>query len=503
MSRRTFVWLAWLLLAGGLYFFENNTGTRAVLLCSLLLPLIPAFRQALFGADRREAPGRQPVTVKTFTYREDEENGDVRAYQPGDPVNRIHWKLSAKQRQFLVRRDDRETVPEEIRTDGGAPAGGKRKRRKWWIVACLAAMALALLCLLLVPAARHSAQALANRLFEASERVNAYAYNRFPVPEGLSVLPAAALLGLALALWLAVTALSGSRMTAFVLMAGCAVFQMYFGLAFPAWVNVALFAAFVLWMAKRPRDPRGSLALLIAVLAVALALALAWPGVDMATEAASERVRDRLSQWSEQVTGAVREAPEGENETRHVHTQSLTEGEREARAEKEYRLETVEEQQVSMPRWINWLKTALLLLAVAALAVLPVLPFVWLNARRKKALGIRSAFASGDVSAAVCAIFRQVIAWLEATGHSAGNLPYRGWTQCLPERMAPGYGQRFSRCAALFEEAAYSDHELGEEKRQEALSLLGETEQALLARADWKQKLLLKYRDCLWTEQAL
>ena len=52
------------------------------------------------------------------------------------------------------------------------------------------------------------------------------------------------------------------------------------------------------------------------------------------------------------------------------------------------------------------------------------------------------------------------------------------------------------------EEAAYSDHPLSEEQRRQALSLLWETERAMLAQADWKRKLRLKFGDCVWTEKA-
>lgn len=503
MNRRVIGYSVWLLLAGCLYFFENDTGTRAVLAASLLLPLIPLFRRMLFSPDRAEITKRQPLTVKTFSYREEEDTGDVRAYQPGDPVNRMHWKLSAKRREWLIRSTGRESLPEERKTESAVPEDGKSAgaRKKKLILLCLAALLLLLLCLLLIPEANRGAETLCNQLFEASERVNAYVYDRFPVPEGQSVTLAAVLLVFMAALLLGITALTGSRFLALGLMAGCAAFQMYFGLAFPGWFNALLFAAFALWMARRPRKRKEILTLLGVILAVFLAVALLWPGVDAGTEAASERVRDALSQMSAQITGTVRETPAGENETRHTHSLSLIQGEEEAQAEKEYRLETAEEEQISMPRWVDYLKIALLLLASAALVILPFLPFLWLNARRKKALEIRSAFASENVSAAVCAVFRQVIRWLEVMGFGADSLPFRDWVGQLPEGMPPGYEQRFSQCAALFEEAAYSDHSMGEDRRLQVLSLLEETEQALLVRADWKQKLRLRYKECLWTEK--
>ena len=63
---------------------------------------------------------------------------------------------------------------------------------------------------------------------------------------------------------------------------------------------------------------------------------------------------------------------------------------------------------------------------------------------------------------------------------------------------AKSLAKRFAACEKLFEEAAYSTHEMKEEDRQQALALLNETEQALRQRADWKQRLRLRYRECLW-----
>ena len=101
-------------------------------------------------------------------------------------------------------------------------------------------------------------------------------------------------------------------------------------------------------------------------------------------------------------------------------------------------------------------------------------------------------FVSDNVSEAICAVFQNIIAWLENTGHGAGNRPYREWAQLLSDPFSREYALRFSLCAGLFEEAAYSNHSMDEEQRQQVLSLLDETEQVLIAKADWRQKLRLK-----------
>ena len=48
MKKQYVGFAVWLLLACLLYFFENNTGTRIVLACTLLLPFIPMIRRSLF-----------------------------------------------------------------------------------------------------------------------------------------------------------------------------------------------------------------------------------------------------------------------------------------------------------------------------------------------------------------------------------------------------------------------------------------------------------------------
>ena len=145
---------------------------------------------------------------------------------------------------------------------------------------------------------------------------------------------------------------------------------------------------------------------------------------------------------------------------------------------------------------VRLLVSALTLLVIF-LVLVPFAPFLLLNARKKKAQEERQAFASENVSEAVCAIFRQVITWLKETGHDGGNLLYQDWTDALPGSMPDGYAARFSACARDYEEAAYSSHDLPEEKRRRALSLLKETETALLKTADWKQRLRIRYWMCL------
>ncbi len=493
MKKRYAIYAVWLVLAGLLYFFENNTGTRIVLLGTLLLP---AVHRGLFR--RQDTDGRRQSTretVRPLSGQEEEDPGNVRGYLPGDPVNRIHWKLSAKRDELLVREQAPAGSAEEAEKiiSTGEKTGFRGSRKKVF-AAFAAAFALILVLLFLIPSARRGLEVLLNRLFEASEAVNAYAYERFPVPQGQSAALAVSLLIAGLIALTGIILLADSRIPAFCVMAAFVLFQAYFGLAFPAWGNVMLFVLFALRMMKSPVKKQEVLFLLAGMLAVSVAVAGIWPGVDPATEAASEEVRDLLSRMAQTLGGTVPEMPEGENETRHVYTQSLTGGEQEARRDREYRLVSRKVEMISKPYWVDYLRIMLLLLLTVLLVVVPFLPFAVLNRRRQKALEARKVFQSEEVSRAIEAMFQQVIAWLEATGHGEGNLPYAQWKADI----VPGYSGRYLQCEKLFEEARYSTHGMQEEQRRQVMELLEETERVLQQNAGWKQRLRLKYKEFLW-----
>ncbi len=499
MRKRWIGYAAWLLFAACLYFFENNTGTRVVLLCSLLLPFVPPLRAAFFSPDdpvRTET--QKSLTVRVFARQEPEESGNIRQYIPGDPVRRIHWKLSAKKDELLVR--DMAAGSGESEQEKGITVyqnNQERKARKRTAAIFAAGMLLCVILILLIPEARHGTQALCNRLFTASEAVNSYIYPRFPVPKDQNVLPAAIILLCASAFLAGMTAVFRSRLMALGIMAVCMLSQAYFGLAFPSWINIALCSLFAVWTLRRPAGRKSLTACGVFILLVTLFTAVFLAGVNADTETASEKARDHLARMAEQITGTVQEMPAGEMETRHIHTRSMDTGSGEAETEQVFRLVTVEEEQISLPHWVNWMKIILLLLLSVILLFFPFAPFLLLNARKMKAQADREAFKSENVNEGIRAIFRQIILWLETVGSGEENLLFREWSGRLPDGLPEGYADRFSRCAADFEEAVYSTHPMPEQKRRSAMELLKETETVLWKRLNWKQRLYLKYWMCL------
>ena len=498
MNRKMPAVTAWLLIAAVLYFFENNTGTRIVLAASVLVPLLFRFvpfsaapRKTVSAVSERTAPAEKPQPGP--------EPGSFREYQPGDPVNRIHWKLSAKTGRLLLRQDGHAAETQEEPAASRLQENLQKKKvisgRR--VLFLLPFLLLPPALLLLVPGARNGAALLCNRLFELSESVNPYIYERFSVPAGTDVLPAVLLAAAACVSWTVFLVLSRRRVPVLLTALAAAGFQVYFGVSLPAWGNVVLFAFLGFLLFPQPASLRSALCFVLSVLLVSVLVSVFLPGVDEATEAASERVRDRFSRILRQASETAEEPPAEGMETRHVNTRSLLTGENEARTGRSYRLVTVEEEQISRPHWIDYLKIVLLLLLSVALVAAPFVPLAILNARKKKARQARSVFRSANANEAVCAMFAHIIRWLRLTGHDAGNLLYREWDGMLSGQISGEYARRYARCAALFEEAAYSDHPMGEEARAEMLTLLEETEKTLYSQADRKLRFRLRYVECV------
>jgi len=495
MKKRLFGYAAWLLMTACLYFFENNTGTRVILSASALIPLIPILRMCFFTADRDDAKheGKRPA-ISRRVQSEETMPDETRPYIAGDPIRSIHWKLSAKKDELIVRSEkaltaeEKAAVPTEEKTE-------KAIRSVGWLT--LTAALIPLLMLWLVPSAQLGLQAICNRLFAASEAVNAYVYERFPVSAEQSMALAAGLIAMCTVMIVLGAVISKSRVPMLCVMLAVTVFQVYFGLSFPAAINIPLYGLASVKMMSRPLSRKRIAAFGLFALAVTLAVMLILSGVDTATEDLSEAVRDRLSMITEQFSGGVTEENAGDIPARHVFTQSLVTGENKAQTMREFRLETIEEELISMPHWVNYLKIVLLLLLSTVLMTAPFLPFMILNARKKRMLKEREIFESENVSEAVCAVFQEVIRLLEMTGHDAGNTLYREWAEKLPSCMAEGYAERFAACAESFERACYSSHMPEEEKRREALSLLRETRDSLYAAAGRRQRFYMKYWMCV------
>ena len=359
---------------------------------------------------------------------------------------------------------------------------------------CLAAVVLVLLFLL--PAARESLKCLLNRLFSASEAVNTYVYDRFSVAADASPTLALLLLGGLMAVLLLLSFLRRSRLIPFLFALLLAFAEIWLGLTPPPLLNALLFALLML-LALRVRDLRNAGAVLLASAAVFFFISAVFPGVNAAQEERSELARDRLGVLEQRITGTYAEensTAQSAREENRLHDAGIKD---DTSNDRDYQHLYEQEQQISRPQRVRYLKIILLTLGILALLVLPFTPFLFFNAKRKRSLARRAAFASPDCAVAIRAMFLHLTAYLEACGMGAGNRSFSRWPELLSGHMPTDYVQKYRYAASIFSEAAYSTHPMTEEQRADMEKILDETERILYDEAGWKQKLRLKYVECL------
>ena len=359
---------------------------------------------------------------------------------------------------------------------------------------CLAAVVLVLLFLL--PAARESLKCLLNRLFSASEAVNTYVYDRFSVAADISPTPALLLLGGPIAVLLLLSFLRKNRLIPFLFALLLAFAEIWLGLTPPPLLN-ALFFALLMLLALRIRDLRNAGAILLASAVVFFFTSAVFPGVNAAQEERSELARDRLDVLEQRIIGTYAEensTAQSAREENRLHDAGIKD---DTSNDRDYQHLYEQEQQISRPQRVRYLKIILLTLGILALLTLPFTPFLFFNAKRKRSLARRAAFASPDCAVAIRAMFLHLTAYLDACGMGAGNRSFSRWPERLSGHMPTDYIREYRYAASIFSEAAYSTHPMTEEQRTDMEKILDETERILYDEAGWKQKLRLKYVECL------
>ena len=370
-------------------------------------------------------------------------------------------------------------------------------------ILCAVGVGLILLSVVLIigwPSARDGIKLLCNRLFELSEAANNYRYWMFEVSPQSDPTTAVILMVIALVGYGSIAAALRSRAMAILPAIALAITEAYFGVVLSPWLNILAFALLAaVLMQGRMNLPRAC-TYAVSVLVIAFAVKAFLPGIHMPTENASESVRDRLGVVEQKITEEITQTPPETQKTQHenrLDTENVIGENGGGQADHEYRYEQEQEQQIAKPERINYLKIALLFLAIVALLVLPFLPFLLVDSRRKKALERRELFDSEDHGEAIRAMFLHLIAYLESNGIDGGNLPFTAWKKLLGETMPEDYAGKYADAVALWQEAAYSEHTLDLQQREQMYAALEETERILYDRADWKAKFRMKYLECL------
>lgn len=339
---------------------------------------------------------------------------------------------------------------------------------------------------------------LCNRLFEASEAVNDYQYQYFIVnaanPDAcvsMALLPLSALCAA-----ICGCASAGKRpiwaVILFLLVSGI---EIYLGITPALWCNLFLFAVLGLMSVSNGGHTHRALILCTMAVLSVLVIVIA-PRPNARIEQYSEHLRDQFDLLISP-TEQEQEQPEPDlNETHQedrFHEDNLTPPDRTP----EYDKETHNQQQISLPNPVNYGKILIVSLCILALLLLPFLPFVLLDRRRRKAEKLREEFDSPDCAAAIRAMFRHIMRYLQVCGLPAGNRPYSACVSDVAALAGDHYAADYALALPLWQEAMYSDHSMSVAQRDQIAQLLSDTETNLYHAANRRTRFRLNFIECL------
>ena len=302
-------------------------------------------------------------------------------------------------------------------------------------------------------------QLVMNSLFEASEKTQAYLYDKYEVirdPGTFIQCMRYAVLWTGIAAGTAMSFLSLKIMRwvsglVFILCAGCFA---YFGLlpqAIPAMIMIVALAAVL----SESRLTAVLPVMIAGMMVFALILAVA-PGENKAVSKADENLRDKLATRTVSIQGNEKSEAQQENEKQ-------TEEENGANGQSLFGGGTK-----SMKGWI----VLGLILLFAMILFIPAVIHDRLEKRRKKN---RMDIDSKDPKTAVRAMFPYAVKWLKEAGLKTGNVPFADLTEGVRELSSEEYALEYSDMLVKWKLAAYSDHDLGEDERCEMKAFLEKT----------------------------
>lgn len=333
--------------------------------------------------------------------------------------------------------------------------------------------------LVLWESVRDGACLFLNRLFAASELQQAYLYEKLPVhapqaEQAGCLQTAAILLGLLLAQLLTLP----SRFSrTFVLAALCGAMAYLGVLPERGWL-IALAGCLLLTLLPQDGGLRPWRLLPIAAAFVLLAAGcLLLPETENAQLSAwEERARDSLAiqtvaygEFPTQQDVRMEQSPQSESPLfRQEPMQSTLDGDREP---------------LSRP-----IRAALV---IFLLLLILFVPSIYLDRLKKKRERNRTGLSDADARVCICASFRYVLRWLRLAGLEPENVPFASYSEKIKTIFGSEIAAQYLQILPLWQEAAYSTHEMTEQQRAQMRAFL-QTAVSLV----W-QKLSKKQR--LWT----
>ena len=300
-----------------------------------------------------------------------------------------------------------------------------------------------------------------NQLYDTGEAAQAYLYKRLPTGSMAEEHPHRSMH--MAALWMStllglLTALPPARYRRTVAL-GAGIFSMlafsYYGII-PALVCIAVLATALLFVLAR-----GSIVSALPVFLIAAilfgAILLIDPGESYGISRADENFRDRFA-----LKSAYLQQNEEFGDPFSDMDDELMDDEEES--------DTGDTTVVGEHKGLVFLLILLLVLAAAG-----VFARKFMKQLQKRQLENRAGINSQDPKEAITAMFPYTVRWLQPAGIEAEGKAFTSLMPMIRSEMSEEYAKRFSGMYDMWEEAAYSDHEMDEASRQEMNSFMNDT----------------------------
>ena len=317
---------------------------------------------------------------------------------------------------------------------------------------------------------------LVNWFFDAAEEAQAYIYDRLPVEEasegalraGLAWV--SAITGMAAALPPAKVRRGFSALIAIAIMLGLA----YYGLIPSAICIAAMIAA--LSAAVSRGNILSILPVALAALLIFGAIVLADPGENYAVSRINENLRDRFALNSALIESEESLFDDEEEEFEDDMEDEDNEESEESGDEAEY------------GRYAIYGAIILAVLALGTAAFILIRRFLRKRAQNRRGIN------SDDTREAVTALFPYAVRWLKGYGIEQPDRSFASMEPALKKEFTEAYSERFMNMYDVWNEAAYSDHEVTEESRTTMETFIEDTVDQVYKKCGLRDKLRLRLR---------
>jgi hypothetical protein len=143
----------------------------------------------------------------------------------------------------------------------------------------------------------------------------------------------------------------------------------------------------------------------------------------------------------------------------------------------------------------SWIVTAVIVFAVVA-ALGAAAWFVIKKLRLRQAEN-RAGIDSPDPKTAITAMFPYTVKWLQPAGIEAAGKPFISLEPLIRADISEPYADRYTEMYELWKEAAYSNHEMDEERRSEMKSFLGDTVDMIKEKSDLRTRIVNTFKYAL------